>query len=144
MKTNPNSSISLDMDFQHLFEINPRHRVLICKSCQYAIVPAHFKTHLQVYHSRLSLQQRRDFTQEVESDSNVARVHEDVVYPLLTDPPVESLPVYFDGLRCTWASNTDVCPQGVQQPNQFAKVCLNCLPRNSSNLSSRVGQTVQS
>jgi hypothetical protein len=34
--------------------------------------------------------------------------------------------------------------QGVQQPNQFAKVCLNCLPRNSSNLSSRVGQTVQS
>jgi hypothetical protein len=37
-----------------------------------------------------------------------------------------------------------VSNQGVQQPNQFAKVCLNCLPRNSSNLSSRVGQTVQS
>jgi hypothetical protein len=42
-----------------------------------------------------------------------------------------------------WVSIVDK-DQGVQQPNQFAKVCLNCLPRNSSNLSSRVGQTVQS
>ena len=98
------------MDFQHLFEINPRHRVLICRSCQYAIVPAHFKTHLQVLHPRLSLQQRRNFTQEVESASDIARAHEDVVYPSPTDPPVDSLPVYFDGLRCTWVSNTDVCP----------------------------------
>jgi hypothetical protein len=40
--------------------------------------------------------------------------------------------------------HTNLLGQGVQQPNQFAKVCLNCLPRNSSNLSSRVGQTVQS
>lgn len=89
------------MDFQHLFEINPRHRVLICRSCQYAIVPTHFKTHLQVLYPRLSLQQRRNFTQEVESASDIARAHEDVVYPSLTDPPVDSLLVYFDSLRCT-------------------------------------------
>jgi hypothetical protein len=102
------------MDFQHLFEINPRHRVLICRSCQYAIVPAHFKTHLQVYHPRLSLQQRRNFTQEVEIASNIARVHEDVVYPSPTDPPVDSLPVYFDDLR-NYASMGRVALPGITQ-----------------------------
>jgi hypothetical protein len=53
--------IALGMDFHHLFEIDSRHKILICKGCQYAIIPSHFKTHLQVYHPRLTLQQRRDF-----------------------------------------------------------------------------------
>ena len=93
------------MDFDHYFEIDSQHRILICKSCQYAIIPSQLKTHLQVYHTRLSLQQRRDFISSVESSSDIATVHENVIYPVPTDPPVQSLPVYFDGLRCKWMSD---------------------------------------
>jgi hypothetical protein len=96
------------MDFYHLFGIDSRHKILICKGCQYAIISSHFKTHLQVYHPRLTLQQRRDFVQELEGASNIAKTHEDVIYPSPTDPPAESLPVYLDGLKCTWTSHTGV------------------------------------
>jgi hypothetical protein len=79
------------MDFDCLLEINRKHRVLICRQCQYAVVPSQLATHLKVYHPRLTLQQRRDYSTKVENCSALATVHEDVVYPSLNDPPVLSL-----------------------------------------------------
>lgn len=93
-------------DFHRLFEVNARHRILICLNCQYAIVPSQSKTHLQVYHKRLSLQQRRDLISKIESTAELARRHEDVVYPEATEAPVANLPVYFDGINCNWSDDT--------------------------------------
>jgi hypothetical protein len=96
------------MDFDHLFQIDSKHKILICTGCQYAIVPSHLTTHLRVYHPRFSLEQRRDFVAKVEGCSTLANTHEEVVCPTLIDPPVPYLPVYFDGLRCDWASDLEI------------------------------------
>jgi hypothetical protein len=88
-------------DFDRVFETDFQHRILICLSCQYAIIPSQAKTYLQVYHKRLTVQQRRDIISKVEGTTQLARVREDVIYPEPTEPPVANLPVYFDGLKCT-------------------------------------------
>lgn len=59
---------------------------------------------MRVSHPRLTLQQRHDFVARVDSSNELARVHQDVVYPTSSDAPLQSLPVYFDGLRCKWSS----------------------------------------
>jgi hypothetical protein len=88
------------MDFDHLFQIDNKHKILICTGCQYAIVPLHLTTHLRVYHPRFSLEQCRDFVTKVEGCSTLANTYEEVVYPTLIDPPIPYLPIYFNGLRC--------------------------------------------
>jgi superfamily II DNA helicase RecQ len=87
-------------EFSHLFDLDYKHRILICLSCQYAIVPSQARTHLQIYHKRVSLQQRKEILSKVEAASELARIHQDVIYPAATDPPLASLPTYFDGLKC--------------------------------------------
>jgi hypothetical protein len=96
------------MDFDHFFQIDSKHKILICTGCQYAIVPSHLTTHLRVYHPRFTLEQRRDLVAKVEGCSTLANVHEEVVYPTLVDPPVPYLPVSFDGLRCDWVSDREI------------------------------------
>ena len=88
------------MDFDRLLQVDDKHKILICMPCQYAIVPSQLTTHLRSHHSRLTIEQRRDFITKVNGCFTLANVHESVVYPTPTDPPVPSLPVYFDGLRC--------------------------------------------
>jgi len=86
-------------EFHRLFTVDSRSRILICTSCQYAVVPAHLSKHLRTHHKRLTLQQRRNIISAVDELSILARVPSDVVYPLPNDPPVANLPMYFDGLR---------------------------------------------
>jgi hypothetical protein len=93
------------MDFDRLLDIDGKHRILICRRCQYAIVPSHIATHLKVQHPQLTLQQRRGYISKVENHSALAKIYEEVVYPLPDDPPIESLPIYFDGLKCDWVSD---------------------------------------
>jgi hypothetical protein len=88
------------MDFQDHFELDPQHKILVCNKCQYAIVPAQSATHMQVYHKRLTIQQRREFVSKVATSPDLAQAHEDVIYQDPTDAPINSLPVYLDGLRC--------------------------------------------
>ncbi|KAM0721351.1 hypothetical protein Q7P37_002275 [Cladosporium fusiforme] len=95
-------------DFDRLFEIDNKHRILICTKCQYAIVPSHLATHLKEYHSRLTLEQRRAYVAKVDSCSALAHYHKDVVYPTPNDPPVSILPLYFDGLRCDWVDDRNL------------------------------------
>lgn len=92
------------------FEISICHRVIICLICQYAVIPSQTKTHLQVYHKRLTLQQRRDIVSKVENIAELAKDHKDVIYPQPYTPLVFSLPVYFDSLKCTeTSSQSGVC-----------------------------------
>ena len=91
----------LKMDeFRRLFEIDHKHRILICLSCQYAVVPFQVKTHLQTYHKRINLQQRNYIISEIEATTELARTHAEVIYPVSTDPLIASLPTFFDGLKC--------------------------------------------
>jgi hypothetical protein len=97
-------------DSRFPFETDIQHRVIICLSCQYAVIPSQTKTHLKVYHKRLTLQQRRDIVSRVENIAELAKDHKDVIYPQPHTPPVFGLPVYFDGLKCTKTSSQgNVC-----------------------------------
>ena len=88
------------MDFDYLFEIDNKHKILICKKCQYAIMLLHLKTHLKAHYLRLTLEQRCTFVAKIERYTALTKVHNDVVYLALTDPLVPILLVYFDRLRC--------------------------------------------
>jgi hypothetical protein len=86
-------------EFHRLFEIDHKHRILICLSCQYAVVPFQIKTHLQTYHKRINLQQRNYIIAEIEATTELARTYAEVIYPVSTDPLIASLPTFLDGLR---------------------------------------------
>jgi hypothetical protein len=56
--------------------------------------------HLRVHYLCLSLQQRRTIVSRVEELIGLTEVPLDIIYPLLSDPPVTYLPLYFNGLKC--------------------------------------------
>jgi uncharacterized protein (DUF2225 family) len=92
-------------DLYFPFKIDIYYRVIICLTCQYAVIPSQTKTHLQVYHKRLTLQQRRDIVSKVENIAELAKDYKDVIYPQPYTPLVFSLLVYFDSLKCTETSS---------------------------------------
>lgn len=106
------------------FEVNSKHRILICMRCQYAVQPKHINRHLKDQHTSISLQQRRDLVTEVATYTELAQVQSDVVYPTARDPPVDALPVYFDGLRCNWMDEQDgTCGYICRTPRQIRQHC---------------------
>lgn len=74
-------TVTFEMDDSYFpFETNIYHRVIICLSCQYVVIPLQTKTHLQVYYKRLTLQQRRDIIAKVENIAKLAKDYKDVIY----------------------------------------------------------------
>jgi hypothetical protein len=69
--------INIMDDSHRIFEIDSQHHILICRCCQYAVVPSHAKTHLNTHHKRLSIQQRADFVSRVERSTELAKIHTD-------------------------------------------------------------------
>ena len=112
------------MDFDRLLQVNDKHKILICIPCQYAIIPSQLTTHLRSHHSRLTIEERRDYITKVNGCLTLANVHEAVVYPILTDPPVPCLPVYFDGLKCNAVNHGNIaCAYICRDLRQMRKHC---------------------
>jgi hypothetical protein len=88
-------------EFDRLFTTYPQYYVTICTRCQVAIIPAQVEEHLGKQYSRLSRQQRYNIANKFHRLYDVALVESDVIYPNPSDPPLDVLPVYFDGLKCT-------------------------------------------
>lgn len=109
-------------EFDRLFEISEKHRILICLSCQYAVIPFQIKTHLQKYHKRVNLEQRNEIVSKVEATTELARSHAEVVYPIPTDPPITRLPIYFDGLKCQ-GSQANACSYICRTPRGIREHC---------------------
>ena len=107
-------------DFHRIFDIDSQHRVLICRPCQYAIIPSHVKTHLNTHHRRLSVQQRARLVSEVGRSTKLAKIHADVIYPSPIDPPITSLPLLF-AWGGTGSSQRDV---GGSHPTQRVRYLL--------------------
>lgn len=106
------------------FEVDSKHRILVCTRCRYAVRPKHVNRHLKDQHKGISLQQRRDLVTEVATCTELAQVQSDVVYPTARDPPVDALPVYFDGLRCNWTDEqNNICGYICRTPRQIRQHC---------------------
>ena len=87
-------------DFEQWFQHYPQYRVIICKQCQYAVVPVQMQRHLREHHSRLSVQQRNGMIAKVQSLPDLASTMAEVIYPTPRSDPIPELPVFHDGLRC--------------------------------------------
>ncbi|KAK6439524.1 hypothetical protein LTR95_004275 [Oleoguttula sp. CCFEE 5521] len=87
-------------DLKNIFEVIATYRVLICTKCHFAVVPRQVEEHLRKHHRGLSLQRRRILATEAQAAPNIAQVETEVLYPQIGQPPVDHLPVFFDGLRC--------------------------------------------
>jgi superfamily II DNA helicase RecQ len=88
-------------EFSRIFLSYDEYRIIVCTICQFAVVPSQIEHHLKKHHSRLTHQQRRIVAQKVQSLPQLALVESDVIYPRSDDPPINTLPVFFDGLKCT-------------------------------------------
>lgn len=68
---------------------------------QIAVIPAQVEEHLRKQHGRLPRQERHEIAERYHNFRNVALVESDVVYPKPSQPPLDTLPIYLDGLKCT-------------------------------------------
>jgi uncharacterized protein (DUF2225 family) len=87
---------NFDQIFQHL----PQHRIVICKTCQYAVIPSQIRGHLQRHHRATTSAVQQSIQNTIEQLSDIAEDHKDVVYPIKSIAPIGCLPVYTDGFQC--------------------------------------------
>jgi len=88
-------------ELNRIFLAYDEYRIIVCTICQFAVVPSQTEHHLRKHHSRLTHQQRRIVAQKVQSLPQLALVESDVIYPRPDQPPINTLPIFFDGLKCT-------------------------------------------
>jgi hypothetical protein len=86
--------------FNQIFEHFPQYRVIICKSCGWAVLPKNVKRHLKDKHHGLQPKTRKDVTRVVLSIETLARSENQIIYPDRYSDPVPHLTTYSDGLKC--------------------------------------------
>jgi hypothetical protein len=86
------------MDF---LQFHPTYRVLICTSCQYALVPNTVRSHLRNAHKgQLSLTEIKECLQLVSTmDLEAPELVQRMEIPP-SSPPIPHLALYFDGIVC--------------------------------------------
>lgn len=84
------------MDLLHYYA---DYRVLVCKSCRYAVQPNHIAAHLRSDQHRLSRQQSQEIADRYGS-YDLANPQTELIAPESVISPIEHLPIYRDGLSC--------------------------------------------
>jgi len=87
-------------ELNRIFLAYDEYRIIVCTICQFAVVPSQTEHHLRKHHSRLTHQQRRIVAQKVQSLPQLALVESDVIYPRPDQLPINTLPIFFDRLKC--------------------------------------------
>jgi len=88
-------------ELNRIFLAYDEYRIIVCTICQFAVVPSETEHHLRKHYSRLTHQQRRIVAQKVQSLPQLTLVESDMIYPRPDQPPINTLPIFFDGLKCT-------------------------------------------
>ena len=87
----------------NLFHYYLEYRVLVCKSCQYAIRPNHLVAHLRSDQHKLSQQQSEEIANQYK-DYDLADPSMEIIAPQITTTPINYLAIYRDGLQCNYCS----------------------------------------
>ena len=82
-----------------LFHYYLQYRILVCKSCQYAIQPNRIVAHLCSDQHKLSRQQSEEIADQYK-DNEFADPCTECITPRTTSLPIDYLPIYRDGLAC--------------------------------------------
>ena len=84
--------------------------MIICRSCESAVIPQQVKTHLASKHRQaVSSKQRVLIYEAVLRLPNLATRQQDVRFPQATDRPVPHLPVELGGFGCSVQSDSHAC-----------------------------------
>lgn len=94
-------------DFVRCLPYYEKYCIIICVSCQFAVVLSQTKQHLREHHSHLTADQRSGIVESVNALKALAQDEASVVYPSPTISPVGGLPIYHDGLKCGGKQVTD-------------------------------------
>ena len=95
--------------FGQLFQHLTVYQVIICKRCHFAIAPSYIEKHVQRKHPSISRDDRSCIVAIASKLTNVAQQAEDVQYPTADSDPIDELPVFHDGLRCTIETSIRAC-----------------------------------
>ena len=79
----------------NLFHYYLEYRVLVCKSCQYAIRPNHLVAHLRSDQHKLSQQQSEEIANQYK-DYDLADPSMEIIAPQITTTPINYLAIYRD------------------------------------------------
>src|SRR5262245_46573519 len=87
--------------FNRYFIHMPDYKVIICKDCGVAPVPAYFTAHLKnKKHQHLPRELRDELTQVMCVIEDLAMTADDIIYPQPTSDPIPYLPVLTKRLKC--------------------------------------------
>ncbi|KAH0565678.1 hypothetical protein GP486_000934 [Trichoglossum hirsutum] len=81
------------------FHHYPEYRVLVCKSCQYAIQPTQIVAHLRSDQHKLSRSQSEELADKYKNIQLIDPRTEQIA-PTIVITPIHHLPIYRDGLAC--------------------------------------------
>jgi len=96
-------------DFDKIFEHLTHYRIIRCKSCKYAVVPAQIERHVKDHHPQVVPARRKTISQAATGLPNIAHRPEDVIYPTRNDEPVPGFPVVTDALVCNGQKEGQPC-----------------------------------
>lgn len=85
------------------FHYYAEYRVLVCKSCQYAVQPGYIAAHLRGDQHRLTRQQYNEIAAQY-AGTDLANPVTEVIVPDTIVAPIDHLPIYRDGLACNSCS----------------------------------------
>jgi superfamily II DNA helicase RecQ len=86
--------------FNRHFIHMPEHKVIICKDCGVAPVPAFFQAHLVKNHRHFSREIHNEIIRIVRDMDGLAATADDIVYPSPTSEPIPYLSVMHGRLKC--------------------------------------------
>ena len=111
-----------DKNFIHYRE----YRVIICRTCRYAVIPKQIETHLHHAHSwQVTPKQRRIIREYLFHRVDIAHQSANVQYPSPNHESIPELPIHFNCYRCTWedewGEQCQVCYQSIKNMQKHCK-----------------------
>ena len=100
---------SMREDFDGIFQHMQQYKIIVCKTCAFAVVPQQIDRHLREHHPQVDKQKRSRIAAAGTVLETVAHNEGDVIYPEASEEPVEGLEVYGDGVRCMGQQDGKPC-----------------------------------
>jgi hypothetical protein len=98
-----------------LFAFLTQYGVILCKQCQFTVVPSQITVHLRDHHPSLLQQQRKEIHNKLQRLEGIAFEKHQVIYPEPKQTPIQGLPIYEDGFVCKECQYTCRHRTGIQR-----------------------------
>jgi superfamily II DNA helicase RecQ len=109
--------------FNRIFEHLPQYKIIVCKRHRYAVPPFQINTHIQAHHNWEPKSIRVDVVAYVSQLTELAWIHEDVVYPEAGSEAIPNVPVFNNAYECSGNETIVGCGYVCQTKKVIQKHC---------------------